>query len=474
MKSITITLGCVTALTISGCQLAPSQQPIELPVPNAYKQLPETANNLDMSAAELPWQQFFSNSKLQRLIQQSLDNNKNLQIAALNVQRVRALYQIEDSTLYPELALNAAGSRLRLPADLSSTGKSQISQQYSATVGITSYELDFWGKVGNQSEQALQQLFATEQGQRSNQISLVAELANTWLTYAADQQLLELAKDTLSSQLQSLSLTEQSFNLGAASALTLQQLKSTVASAKIDVAKYKRVLQRDKNALDLLVGTTVSADLLPDQPIDQLLNLPEVPVGLPSDLLQQRPDIKAAEHDLLGANANIGIAKAAYFPSISLTANAGSASAELDNLFKSGSGTWSLMPSIYLPIFNMARTQANVDVANAQQQIALASYQQKIQQAFREVADSLADRQGYVTQLLAQHQLANSSRQSFYLSEQRFNQGADSFLQVLDAQRNSYAAQQQLINGQKLLLASKISLYKVLGGGWQNSVNSAQ
>lgn len=473
MKHITITLSCMTAITLSGCQLAPQQQTIELPVPDTYTQS-SLSENTQSSAAELPWQQFFANNKLIQLIQQSLEHNKDMQIAALNVQRVRALYQIEDSGLYPELALNTAGSRQRLPADLSGSGNVQINQQYSATVGITSYELDLWSKVSNQSEQALQQLFSTEQAQRSSQISLVAELANAWLAYAADQQLLALAKDTLHSQRQSLSLIEQSYNLGAASALTLQQLKSTVASAKIDVARYNRVLQRDKNALDLLVGMPVSADLLPDQPIETLLNLPEVPVGLPSDLLQQRPDIKAAEHDLLGANANIGIAKAAYFPSISLTANAGTASSELDNLFKGGSGSWSLMPSIYLPIFNMGRTQANVDVANAQQQMALASYQQKIQQAFREVSDSLADRQGYVNQLLAQHELVDSNQQSFYLSEQRFKQGADSFLQVLDAQRNSYAAQQQLINGQKLVLASKISLYKVLGGGWQNSINPAE
>lgn len=471
MKLNTLSLSALSLLVLSACQLAPEQQAIELPVPDAYAL---AAQGSGTQASELHWQQFFNNPKLQQLIKLSLANNKDLQIAALNVQRVRALYQIEDSALYPSLDFNASGTRQRLPGDLTATGTAQISQQYSATVGITSYELDFWGKVRNQSEQALQQLYATEQAQLSSQISLVAELANAWLTYAADQQLLELATHTLRSQQKTLELTEQSYNLGAASALTLQQVKTTVATAKVDIARYQRLVARDKNALDLLAGTQVTADLLPDQPLSKLLQLPELPAGLPSDLLQQRPDLKAAEHDLLAANANIGIAKAAFFPSISLTANAGSASSELDNLFKGGSGSWSFIPSINLPIFNMGRTQANLEVAEAQQQVALATYQQKIQQAFREVSDSLADRAGYAAQLQAQQDLANSSQQSFQLSEARFKQGADSYLQVLDAQRSWYSAQQQLISGQQALLASQISLYKVLGGGWQQPDGSAE
>ncbi|EGM77439.1 efflux transporter, outer membrane factor lipoprotein, NodT family [Rheinheimera sp. A13L] len=471
MNFKTLSLSSLALLVLSACQLAPEQQAIELPVPHNYALV---SGDAGVKATELHWQQFFSNPKLQQLIELSLTQNKDLQIAALNVQRVRALYQIEDSALYPALNLNASGTRQRLPADLTGTGSAQINQQYSATVGITSYELDFWGKVRNQSEQALQQLYATEQAQLSSQISLVAELANAWLSYAADQQLLELATHTLHSQQKTLELTEQSYHLGAASALTLQQVKSTVATAKVDIARYQRLLQRDKNALDLLTGAQVSADLLPDQPLSKVVQLPELPAGLPSDLLQQRPDLKAAEHDLLAANANIGIAKAAFFPSINLTANAGSASSELDNLFKGGSGSWSFMPSIHLPIFNMGRTQANLDVAETQQQVALVTYQQKIQQAFREVSDALADREGYAAQLQAQQDLANSNQQSFTLSEARFKQGVDSYLQVLDAQRSWYSAQQQLISGQQALLASQISLYKVLGGGWQSNTSPVE
>lgn len=456
-----LSLSAITLVILSGCQLAPEQKELTLPVPDAYASGTEQA-----AAQQLQWQQFFNDKKLKNLISLSLEHNKDMQIAALNVQRVRGLYQIEDSALYPSLDLNGSGTRQRLPADLSSTGEAAISSQYSATVGITSYELDIWGKVRNQSEQALQNLYSTELTQYSTQISLIAELANAWLNYATDLQLLELAKDTLKSQQESLSLTQKSFDLGATSAITLEQLKSTVATAKVDIATYKRLLKRDKSALDLLVGQPVSSDLLPTNSLTNLLDLPEVPVGLPSDLLTQRPDIKAAEHALLAANANIGIARAAFYPSISLTANAGSASSDLSDLFDSGSGTWSFVPSINLPIFNMGRNQANLDVAKADQEIAVATYQQKIQTAFRETADALADREGYKEQLDALDMLISSRQLTYDLSKQRYQKGADSYLQVLDAQRTWYSAQQQLITGRQAYLASQINLYKALGGGW--------
>ncbi len=334
--------------------------------------------------------------------------------------------------------------------------------------------MDIWGKVRNQSKQALQNLYSTELSQYSTQVSLVAELANAWLNYAADQQLLKLAQDTLTSQQESLSLTQKSFDLGAASKITLEQLRSTVATAKVDIATYKRLLNRDKNALDLLVGKPVASDLLPSKSLDSLLSLPAIPVGLPSDLLTQRPDIKAAEHLLLAANANIGIARAAFYPSISLTANAGTASSDLSDLFDAGSGTWSFVPSVSLPIFNMGRNQARLDVAQADQEIALVTYQQKIQQAFREVSDALADRQGYQEQLDALDMLLKSRQSTFDLSQARYDNGADSYLQVLDAQRTWYSAQQQNIVGQQALLASKISLYKVVGGGWDKNVKTSQ
>ncbi|WP_409425807.1 efflux transporter outer membrane subunit [Pseudoalteromonas sp. RW-H-Ap-1] len=457
-----ISFNALTLAILSGCQLAPQQEALNLPVPDAYA---SEAGKGQVSS--LKWQQFFNDEKLKALISQSLEHNKDLQIAVLNVQRVRGLYQIEDSALYPSLDLNATGSRQRLPADLSASSQPQISSQYSATVGMTAYELDLWGKVRNQSEQALQTLYSTQLSEYSMQVSLISELANAWLNYATDQQLLALAQETLSSQQASLSLTQKSVDLGAASEITLEQLKSTVATAKVDIATYERLLKRDKNALDLLVGKPVSQDLLPTKELNKLLDLPAVPVGLPSDLLTQRPDIKAAEHQLFAANANIGIARAAFYPSISLTANAGSASRDLSNLFDAGSGTWSFIPSVNLPIFSMGRNQANLDVANAEQQVAVATYQQKIQQAFREVADVLADREGFNAQLNALEQLLQSRKITYDLSQARYDKGVDSFLQVLDAQRTWYSAKQQLIIGQQALLASQINLYKAVGGGWE-------
>lgn len=469
MKLKTLSLATLSVLVLSACQMAPELEDIQLPVPDSYAVQGEQGN-----IADLNWQQFFANEKLQRLIELTLQHNKDIKLAALNVQQVRALYQIEDSALYPAIDFSASGNRQRLPADLSSTGNAQITESYSATVGMTAYELDLWGKIRNQSDQALQTLYASEQAQTSVKISLISELVNAWLNYAADKEQLALAMETLESQQQSLTLTEKTYALGAASKLTLAQIQSTVATAKVDIANYQRLLKRDKNALDLLVGQSVTTQLLPVESLDEVLNFPTVPVGLPSELLEQRPDIKAAEFKLLAANANIGVAKAAFFPSISLTANAGSASSELDNLFSGGTGTWSFIPSINLPIFNMGRNQANLDVAQTQQQIALTTYEQTIQQAFKEVSDALVDRQGYMEQLKALEELYSSNQTSFKLSEARFDKGADSYLQVLDAQRNWVSAGQQLIRGKQAYIASQINLYKAVGGGWQRPAQPSE
>ncbi|WP_394190223.1 efflux transporter outer membrane subunit [Pseudoalteromonas atlantica] len=469
MNFKTLSLASISALVLSACQMAPELEDIQLPVADSY-----AIEGAKGNIADLKWQQFFKNEKLQALIEQTLTHNKDIKLAALNVQQVRALYQIEDSALYPSIDFSASGTRQRLPADLSSTGNARINESYSATVGMTAYELDLWGKVRNQSDQALQTLYASEQAQTSVKISLIAELVNAWLNYAADKELLALANETLSSQQESLELMEKTYALGAASKLSLAQVQSTVATAKVDIANYQRLLKRDKNALDLLVGTAVAAELLPEQSLDEVLNFPTVPVGMPSELLAQRPDIKAAEYRLLAANANIGVAKAAFFPSISLTANAGTASSDLDNLFSAGTGTWSFIPSINLPIFNMGRNQANLDVAQTQQQVALTTYEQTIQRAFKEVSDALADREGYMQQLTALEELYDSNQITFKLSQARFEKGADSYLQVLDAQRNWVTAGQQLITGKKAFIASQISLYKAVGGGWQRPEQQTQ
>lgn len=462
-------LSALSALVLTACSLAPDAPKSADVIPN---QFPTSATvTLNSSASSLLWKDFFSDSNLQQVIAQALKTNKDLRIAALNVERVRAQYQIADSARYPSLDLGASGNRQRLPADVSMLGQPYISSQYGVNVGITAYELDLFGRVRNASEQAIEQFYASEQNRDAAQISLISEIASSWYNYAANQQLLELATHTLHSQQKSLALIEKRYDLGAASELVLQQAKTTVATAQVEQSRYQRLALQSKNALDFLVGSPVRDEWLPAQPLTKLMTLPDLPAGTPSDLLTQRPDLKAAEHRLLAANANIGVAKAAFFPSISLTATAGTASAELGGLFESGSGAWSFAPRISLPIFNWGRIQANLDIAKADANIALEGYQQKIQQAFREVADALANQTGFHEQLKATQDLAQSSERAFDLASARYQEGADSYLQVLDAQRSLFVAQQQLVASQQARIQSQLTLYKVLGGGWQRSEN---
>lgn len=469
------TLSVLTAIALTGCSLAPDLSQTPAAVPIEYAQKP--ADTAALQAADLPWQAFFQDPRLQQLLTQALAQNHDLKLAVLNVDRVRALYQISDSNRYPALDLSASQSRQRLPADLSQnggqSGSASIQQQASVTVG-SSWELDLFGKVRNQSEQALQQLFAGEAAQQAAQVSLLSEVATSWYSYASNLQLLTLAQHSAASYQQSLQLTERKVALGAASQLTLSQQQSLLASSQADVARYQRLLQRDLNALQLLLATP-GADLSAWLPTAQeslqqfSLQLPELAPGSPSLLLTQRPDIKQAEHQLKAANANIGVARAAFFPSISLTASAGTASNELSGLFNGGSGSWSFTPNISLPIFNMGRTQANLQLAETDRTIALETYQHSIQQAFREVSDQLADKAGYQAQLQALQDLERSSFQSKQLSQARYDAGADSYLQLLDAERSWYSARQQLATARLNYLQAQLGLYKALGGGWQST-----
>jgi len=464
------TLSVLTAIALTGCSLAPDLPPAPQSVPKAYLNTPAEA--VTAQTAVLSWQAFFQDPRLQQLLTQALTQNHDLKLAVLNVDRVRALYQISDSNRYPALDLSASQSRQRLPADLSQSGSASVQQQASVTVG-SSWELDLFGKVRNQSEQALQQLFASEAAQQAAQVSLLAEVAGSWYSYASNLQLLTLAEHSAASFRQSLQLTERKVSLGAASELTLSQQQSLLASSQADVARYQRLLQRDLTALQLLLakpGADLSAWLPTAQESLQepSLQLPELAPGSPALLLTQRPDIQQAEHQLKAANANIGVARAAFFPSISLTASSGTASNELSGLFSGGSGSWSFVPNISLPIFNMGRTQANLQLAETDRTIALETYQHSIQQAFREVSDQLTDKAGYQAQLNALQVLERSSFRSKQLSQARFDAGADSYLQLLDAERTWYSARQQLATAQLNYLQAQLGLYKALGGGWQD------
>jgi outer membrane protein, multidrug efflux system len=460
-----LTFSALTAaLLLAGCvNLAPAYERPAAPVPASYPEAQADGSAL----ADIAWQDFFGDARLRGLIELALANNRDLRVAVLNIEQARAQYRIQDASTLPGVNASGSGTAARTPASLSGTGAALTSHQYSAALGISAYELDLFGRVRNLSEQALEQYLATEQARRSTQISLVAEVASAYLNWAADLERLALARDTLRSQSESYALTQRRFELGSASALTLRQLQTSVDSARVDVARYTGQLAQDRNALALLLGTPVPDALAPQALGDSLNALPELPAGLPSDLLLRRPDLLQSEHQLKAATANIGAARAAFYPRISLTASAGSSSADLSGLFKSGSGAWSFMPQISLPIFDAGSNRANLDSAVAARDIAVAQYEKAIQTAFREVADALAQRGALGDQLEAQSSLVEASGEALKLSDARFSRGVDSYLDVLDAQRSWYSAQQTLISTRLSRLSNGITLYKVLGGGWK-------
>ncbi|QXH47944.1 AdeC/AdeK/OprM family multidrug efflux complex outer membrane factor [Pseudomonas xanthosomatis] len=456
----------VTAFILGGCSLIPDYQAPEAPVAAQWPQGPaySPTESANVAAAEQGWRQFFHDPALQQLIQSSLENNRDLRVAALNIDAYRAQYRIQRADLYPAVSATGSGSRQRVPADLSQTGEANITSQYSATLGVSAYELDLFGRVRSLTQQALETYLSSEQARRSTQISLVASVANAYYTWQADQALLKLTEDTLKTYEESYNLTRRSNEVGVASALDLSQARTAVEGARVKLSQYQRLVAQDLNSLTVLVGTGVGnlpAPLKLDA--DQLA---EVPAGLPSELLQRRPDIQEAEHLLKAANANIGAARAAFFPSISLTANAGTLSPTMGGLFKGGSGTWLFQPQINLPIFNAGSLKASLDYSKIQKDINVAKYEKTIQTAFQEVADGLAARKTFEEQLQAQRDLVAANQDYYRLAERRYRIGIDSNLTFLDAQRNLFSAQQSLISDRLSQLVSEVNLYKALGGGW--------
>ncbi|AZD06784.1 Multidrug efflux system, outer membrane factor lipoprotein OprM [Pseudomonas chlororaphis] len=466
----------ITAAVLSGCSLIPDYQQPQAPVAAQYPQGPaySPAEAANQAAAEQGWRQFFHDPALQQLIQTALVNNRDLRVAALNIDAYAAQYQIQRADLFPAISANGSGSRQRTPARMSQTGEAAISSQYSATLGVSAYELDLFGRVRSLSEQALQTYFSSEEARRSTQISLVASVANAYLTWQADKELLKLTQDTLAAYEESYRLTSRSNEVGVASALDLSQARTSVENARVQLARYTRQVAQDENSLTLLLGTSIPANLPSPQPLSADL-LSELPAGLPSELLQRRPDILAAEHNLKAANASIGAARAAFFPSISLTANAGTLSPDMGGLFKGGSGTWSFAPQINIPIFNAGSLRASLDYSKIQKDINVAQYEKSIQTAFQEVSDGLAARQTYNQQLQAQRDFVNANQDYYRLAERRYRIGVDSNLTFLDAQRSLFSAQQALITDRLAQLTSEVNLYKALGGGWneQSSQNAA-
>jgi len=459
---------------LSACNLAPNYVrpsgavPAALPEGGVY---PRAATDApDVTA--IGWRDFFTDDRLRQVIQLGLDNNRDLRVAAANVLQARAQYRVQRADILPSISANGSATYTNSASAAATTGGaagggSTDIQYFQANVGFSAFELDLFGRLRNLSKAALEQYFATEEAQRTTRISLIAEIATAWLTLASDQDQLRLSQNTLKTFEQTLDLTRAQFRIGVASELESRQAETNYQAARNDIAALQTKIAQDQNALNLLVGTTVTADLLPAALGDGRVTRDALPANLSSEVLLRRPDVLQAEHQLIAQNANIGAARAAFFPRISLTAALGTISSGLTGLFGAGTGTYNVAPSVALPLFDAGRNKGNLDYAKASQQAAVATYEKTIQTAFREVADALAQRGTIDEQVSAQTARASAAQVAAKLSDARYRAGVDSFLVALDAQRTAYAAEQQLVTTRTTRSSNLIELYRALGGGLQ-------
>lgn len=456
-----LTTGLLAAL-LAGCSFVPTYQRPAAPVAGQFPHAP-AANPEALPAADLPWQDFVRDERLRALIARALEGNRDLRLATLAIEQARAQYRIRGADRTPTVNL-AAGANRQPAAD----GSGGIQSTYTAGVALASWEIDFFGRIASLEEAALAQYFATEEARNAVQTSLVAALANAWLSLQTNDALLALAQRTLATREDSLRLTRLRFDEGVSSALDLRQAESLTAAARVAIAQQRRLRALDVNALTLLAGAPLPDDLLQTQG-QALAAFAEVPAGLPSDLLTRRPDVLQAEQQLRSANANIGAARAAFFPRIALTASAGSASGALSGLFKDGSWGWTLAPQALLPIFDGGRNQATLDAALAGRQVAVAQYEKAIQTAFREVADALAGRAALSDQLDAAQAQARAEADRLRLADLRYRNGVASYLDLLDAQRSLFATEQNVAQIALARQQAEVALYKALGGGWRDT-----
>ena len=450
-----------------GCTMAPKYARPAAPVPAEWPDAVAAAKTTNApAAADLRWREFFTDENLKQVISLALTNNRDLRLAALNAEHAQALYGVARAELLPAINGNGNMSRQRSPAAISPTGKTMTYSQYEANLGVASWEIDFFGRIRSLKEEALQNYFASEQARRAAQISLISSVAQAYLALAADRENLQLSEDTLAAQQTSYRLVQRRHDLGLATDLDLYQAQAPVDTARRNAAQYQQQVAQDENALNLLAGVQVTNRLLPAT-LSQINPPAEIAAGLPSEVLLSRPDILQAEDQLKAANADIGAARAAFFPRVSLTAAFGTASSDLSGLFKSGSQAWNYAPQIVMPIFD-ARTWSASRAAKVQREIAVAEYEKAIQSAFREVADALAVRANVDAQLAAQQSLTRAYAESYRLANSRYEKGIDNFLNVLDAQRSLFAAQQGEVLLRFAKLANQANLYAVLGGGGQD------
>ncbi len=462
-------IGCLVLLSLlSGCTLAPKYTRPAAPVPSAWPSgeaydATATAEAPEAATRQTPWRDFLTDARLQKTIDLALTNNRDLRLAMLNVERARAMYGIQRDQLFPAVTASAGAYVERVPADLSQSGSTMTTEKYSANIGVLAWEMDFFGRIQALKDNAWEEYIATAEAQRSAQILLVSTVANAYLTFAADRDAVQLAADTLAAQEETYKLIAKRYDIGLASALDLRRVESQVEAARGEAVRATQQAAQDENALVLLLGAPMPKELSPSG-LDAVSALKDVKAGLPSDVLLLHPDVLASEHHLRAANANIGAARAAFFPRIALTSTFGTESADLSNLFKSGQGNWTFVPQITMPIFD-ARTWYAYRVTKVDKEIAITRYEKAIQTAFRDMADALAVRGTIQKRLSAQQSLVQAVAETYRLSNIRYFKGIDSYLNVLDAQRSLDAARQGLIQLRLAELTSRITLYKVLGGG---------
>ncbi|WP_342659349.1 efflux transporter outer membrane subunit (plasmid) [Sphingomonas sp. NY01] len=495
---------------LAGCNLAPKYVrpvgavPVTLPQGGAYPAAATDARDI----TAIGWRDFFLDPRLRQVVDMGLANNRDLRVAAANVLQARAQYRVQRSNIVPTTTISGAGTYTNnifgaagaagggaggtgagtgtgtgtgggtgtgtgggsggTGAGVGTGQQSSNIEAYAVNAGFSNFELDLFGRLRNLNRAAQEQVLASEEAQRSTRISLIAEIASAWLTMASDQEQLRLSQETLQTFQQTLDLTQAQFRIGVGSELEVRQAETNYQSARNDIAALRTTIARDQNALNLLVGTTVTATMLPGELGGEAYTLDSLPGDLSSQALLRRPDVLQAEHQLLAENANIGAARAAFFPTISLTATLGTISTALSGLFGGGSFTYTGTPSASLPLFDGGRRKGNLDYARASEQVAVATYEKTIQTAFREVADALAQRGTIGEQVAAQSARANAARVAARLSDARFRAGVDSFLTTLDAQRTAYAAEQTLVGARLTRASNTVELYRALGGGLQD------
>jgi len=458
-------------LALAGCTLAPEYHRPTAAISPAWPKVPghgeSPTNTAAIPAADIGWRDFFRDARLQQLIELALTNNLDLRVAMLNVEQTRALYHVQRNALVPTVEVNANGSRQRISTGFAGGVEAATFNQFNVNLGVVSYELDLFGRVRSLKKQALETYFATEEARKSAQIALVAEVGAAYLTERELTEQLAVARQSLKAARQTYELTKRSREAGVMSQLELNAAEVQRQTARAAVAGYEQQLAQAENYLVLLLGRPLTDDLPPLQPFNPQICLSDLPAGLPSDLIARRPDILEAEHQLEAANANVGAARAAFFPTITLTGSAGSASSTLEGLFAPGSQAWNFSPQIVWPIFAAGTAWNELQAVKAGKLIEVATYQKAIQTAFREVADSLAARATVKTQLAANQALVKAEQQNCQLTEARFRSGVDSSLTELAAEQNLYGARQNLIQSEYSRLFNLINLYQALGGGWR-------